>query len=166
MPPLLLRSGLQNSSPCSRWESKKRRCLIKQTTWCTRHSSGSPKCFSNGNSYAICICTWMCLSISLKLEVGREALLEQKKQQAWYLCSLYSLSITCHFMLPNNLSMNIRIQDPFQCHRFSSWPKNDYFCHSQSIEHPAVLWSKLRWLLTFYFCKQWIHLFRKSLNTQ
>lgn len=56
---------------CSRWESKKRWCMIKQTAPCTRHSSGSPNCFSNRKSYAVCICICMCLSIWSFRWVGR-----------------------------------------------------------------------------------------------
>lgn len=119
VPLLLVRSGRHNSSPCSCWEPKKRWCMIKQTAQCTRHSSGSPKCFSNRKSYTICICkcVYVCLSIWSFRWVGRPCW--NKKKQAWYLCSLqYSALLVT--VLPSNLSLNIRIQDPFQCHRFSS----------------------------------------------
>lgn len=92
---LLNRSGRPNSSPCSCWEPKKRWCMIKQTAQCTRHSSGSPKCFSNRKSYPICICKWVCVCVYLKLQVGRETLLEQKKASLVSLL-LVTLSPTCH----------------------------------------------------------------------
>lgn len=128
VPLLLIRSGRHNSVPCSCWEPKKRWYISKPLS-VPGTAVGLPNAFPIGNHipyvYAnVCVC--VCLSIWSFRWVGR-TLLEQKK--AWYLCSSQhsALPVT---VLPNNLSLNIRIQDPFQCHRFSSEPKKDFLPRS------------------------------------
>lgn len=61
----------------------------------------------------------VCLCVCLKLAVSRGALLFTKPtQQGWWLSSLHSALLVT--LCCNNLNRNLRIQDPFQCHRCSS----------------------------------------------